>query len=167
MSIHHSITARELPIVDSGPTNVGTGHMWKIIVFHASTSILRTCARYVGRIMFEFPRESTASTKANILKHRLAQLYGFSTHRGTALVVKTTRRDPNQHYLCTASSVWMGFSLSSHTLQRHHRASRASVQTRLTWCHPNAAGRYVPLPQQSSHYKSGISRTRNADVLCR
>ena len=167
MSIHHSITSRELPIVDSGPTNVGTGHMWKIIVFHAPTSILRTCARYVRRVMFEFPRESTASTKANILKHRLAQLYDYSTHRGTALVVNTTRRDPNQHYLCTASSVCMGFFVSSRTLQFYHRASRPRCKLashgiiRMT---PAGMFRYLTGALNTSR---GIPRTRKTDVLCR
>lgn len=116
MSIHHSITSRGLLIIDSEPTDVGSGHMWKFIVSRAPTNMLQTCARYVTRIMCDFPLESTAPTKTNIPKHRLAQLYDYATHPWSALILKITKKVMNQHYLCTASPGWMGGFLSFHTL---------------------------------------------------
>lgn len=157
MSIHHSITSRELLIVDSGPTDVGTEHIWKFIVLRAPTNTLRTCSRYGTRIVSKFPLEPAASTKANILKHRLAQLHDYATHAGAALVLKITKKDP------TGSSGCFVFSFSSsHTQQRY-----PSVHNRITWCHPNDAGRYVSLPHRTSQNTFDILRARNIDVLCR
>ena len=105
MSIRQSLTSRELPVINSGPTDVGTGHMWKFIVSRATTTMLRICARYVTQIMFDFPLESADPTKADISKHRLAQLYDYVTHASPALILKMTKKqDSNQHYLRMASS---------------------------------------------------------------
>ena len=162
MSIHHSITSRGLLIIDSEPTDVGSGHMWKFIVSRAPTNMLQTCARYVTRIMCDFPLESTAPTKTNIPKHRLAQLYDYATHPWSALILKITKKVMNQHYLCTASPGWMGVFF--HFIPC---ISLTSAQTRMTWCHLNNVGRYVSLPRRTSEYKSGILIKQNIDLFYR
>lgn len=125
--------------------------------------MLITCARYVPQIMLDFPLESAAPTKANILKHRLAQLYDYATHPWPALILKITKKKIRIN-ITYARRLLGGWGVFFHLIPC---TSRTSAQTRITWCHLNNAGRHVLLPRRTSDYKSGTSRKRNIDLLCR
>ena len=59
-----------------------------------------------------------------------------------------------------------GFPFISY-LRCYKRASRVSAPTRITWCHPNDADRYVLISHRIPQNKSGIPKARDIDVLRR
>ena len=108
--------------------------------------------------MLDFPLESAAPTKANILKHRLAQLYDYATHPWPALILKITKKKRYESILLMHGVSWVdgGFSFISYPALRgpqHKLASLGVISTSLEGMFYCLA---VPLTTSLAHQENEI-----------